>query len=380
MDSDDHCFSHFSRDDILKIAEHGLTRLYSGQSIIIYEGDDSDALYVILEGKVKVFVSDDTGKEIILNIQGPLEYFGELSLIDRAPRSASVMTMERTRVAYLSRSSFEQCLAENPSLALKLLSSMVQRVRSLTSVVKGLALREVHGRVVHTLMKLARAQDGKLIIEQRLTHRDIADMVGASREMVSRVMRDLTAAGYIVTDRRFIKALLSQTQKGVLDSELTTNSDPRWKYVKLRRYLAYLERSIQTGTQWAVFEPNDASLWAGVRESIERLLIHEWRSGRLPGRRSKDAFFVRCDSSTMTQDDLDHGRMVCLVGVAPVRPTEFVVFRVIRFVDAGRGRRVRRARALLSARHLAVSLQNSRRIASGCVLRIACSIQSPKES
>ncbi|WP_028079971.1 phage tail sheath family protein [Solimonas soli] len=108
----------------------------------------------------------------------------------------------------------------------------------------------------------------------------------------------------------------------------TISSDPEWKYVNLRRYFAYLERSIDKGTQWAVFEPNGERLWANVRRTIEDFLLNEWQNGALLGDKPEKSFFVKCDRSTMSQNDLDNGRLVCLVGVAPLRPAEFVIFRV----------------------------------------------------
>jgi len=108
----------------------------------------------------------------------------------------------------------------------------------------------------------------------------------------------------------------------------TISSDPEWKYVNVRRYFAYLERSIDKGTQWTVFEPNGEQLWANVRRTIENFLINEWQSGALLGDKPEKAFFVRCDRSTMTQNDLDHGRLIGLIGVAPLKPAEFVIFRI----------------------------------------------------
>jgi uncharacterized protein len=108
----------------------------------------------------------------------------------------------------------------------------------------------------------------------------------------------------------------------------TVSSDPEWKYVNLRRYFAYLEHSIDRGTQWAVFEPNGEALWANVRRTIEDFLLNEWQNGALLGDKPEKAYFVRCDRSTMTQNDLDNGRLVCLIGVAPLRPAEFVIFRI----------------------------------------------------
>lgn len=107
----------------------------------------------------------------------------------------------------------------------------------------------------------------------------------------------------------------------------TMSSDPEWRYVPVRRLAIFLEHSIERSTQWAVFEPNDERLWAAMRSTVGDFLMSIWQSGGLPGDKPEDAFFVRCDRSTMTQDDLDKGRLVCLVGYAPVSPAEFVVFR-----------------------------------------------------
>jgi uncharacterized protein len=108
----------------------------------------------------------------------------------------------------------------------------------------------------------------------------------------------------------------------------TISSDPEWKYVNLRRYFAYLERSIDKGTQWAVFEPNGERLWANVRRTISDFLFNEWQNGALLGEKPDKAFFVKCDRSTMSQNDIDNGRLVCLIGVAALRPAEFVIFRI----------------------------------------------------
>jgi hypothetical protein len=143
-----------------------------------------------------------------------------------------------------------------------------------------------------------------------------------------------------------LEMLLNQAQQSVLNTEgincirvfegrgvrlwgaRTISSDSEWKYVNVRRYFAYLEHSIDQGTQWAVFEPNDERLWAEVERSVEQFLLREWQNGGLAGVRAEEAFFVRCDRSTMTQNDIDNGRLVCLVGVAVVRPAEFVIFRI----------------------------------------------------
>jgi uncharacterized protein len=108
----------------------------------------------------------------------------------------------------------------------------------------------------------------------------------------------------------------------------TMSSDPEWKYVNVRRLFIYLEHSIDKGTQWAVFEPNNSRLWANIRQTVENFLLVQWNNGALLGDKPEDAYFVRCDRTTMTQNDLDNGRLICLIGVAPVYPAEFVIFRI----------------------------------------------------
>lgn len=116
----------------------------------------------------------------------------------------------------------------------------------------------------------------------------------------------------------------------------TMSSDPEWKYVSVRRTLLYLQASIERGTQWALFEPNGSGLWARLRSTIEDFLTTTWRDGALVGIRPEQAFFVRCDATTMSQADLDAGRLVCEIGVAPVRPAEFVIFRIGQWTASAR--------------------------------------------
>jgi phage tail sheath protein FI len=108
----------------------------------------------------------------------------------------------------------------------------------------------------------------------------------------------------------------------------TMSSDPEWKYVNVRRLFIYLEHSIDKATQWAVFEPNNERLWTNIRQTIEDFLLVQWKSGALMGSKPEDAYFVRCDRTTMTQNDLDNGRLICLIGVSPVKPAEYVIFRI----------------------------------------------------
>ena len=200
-------FADLPDEDIESISNLAATRTYPKNTIIISEGDDSDSLYVVLSGKVKVFLSDDDGREIIINILGEGEYFGELALLDDAPRSASVMTSEECKLAVISKSSFEDCLFKNPQLSLRVIKELSKRMRSLTQNVKSLALMDVYGRVARTLLDMAEPMETNrelLVVRQKLTQRDIASMVGASREMVSRILKDLTTGGYITIQNKTI--------------------------------------------------------------------------------------------------------------------------------------------------------------------------------
>jgi CRP/FNR family cyclic AMP-dependent transcriptional regulator len=197
-------FSGLGKQDLAAIAEHAITKNYPADSIIISEGDLSDSLYLILYGKVKVYVSNAEGAEAILNIMGTGEFFGEMALLDNVPRSASVMTLEPTRLSMITKQAFRDCLAKQPDVAYNLISALNQRVRALTENVKSLALLDVYGRVARTLITIAVKQDEHFIVDPKLTHQDIANMVGASREMVSRVLKDMVTKGYVKTEGRRI--------------------------------------------------------------------------------------------------------------------------------------------------------------------------------
>jgi CRP/FNR family cyclic AMP-dependent transcriptional regulator len=180
------------------LAKHGTVKAYPKNAVIVSEGDRSDSLYVILTGKVKVYLADEEGKEMVLNTQGPGEYFGEI-MLDEGPRSASVMTLEPSKFSIVSREQFNQFLAQSPEVTLELVRSLIHRVRELTKKVSELALLDVYGRVRGLLLELATEQDGKLMVE-RLTQQDMASRVGCAREMISRILKDLRTGGYIKDD------------------------------------------------------------------------------------------------------------------------------------------------------------------------------------
>lgn len=197
-------FSGLSEADMAAISSLAVTRRFPKNTLVICEGDTSDSLYVVLSGKVKVFLSDEEGKEVTLNLQSAGEYFGELAILDEAPRSASVMTTEDTKLAILSRAAFEKCMEQHSTIALTIMRGLARRLRELTENVRSLALMDVYGRVARLLLEMSEEQDGKNVIQQRLTQRDIASMVGASREMVSRILRDLSIGGYITIENKVI--------------------------------------------------------------------------------------------------------------------------------------------------------------------------------
>jgi len=198
-------FQGLSKTDMAALSSHAVIRTHKKNTIVIHEGDHSDSLYVILAGRVRIFLSDEDGKEVDLNILCPGEYFGELAALDNFPRSASVITLEECRFTVVSKKEFDSCLTKNPQIAVRIIDELSARFRSMTENVKSLALMDVYGRVARTLINLAaESDDGKLVIKQKLTQQDLANMVGASREMVSRILKDLTKGGYITVKNKYI--------------------------------------------------------------------------------------------------------------------------------------------------------------------------------
>jgi len=192
-------FSGLSPQEIATLADGAIVRTFPKNTIVVTEGERSDSLYVILSGRVRVFVSDEHGKDLVINIEGPGEYFGELAL-DEGPRSASVATLEPCKMAVIANEVLRGFLASHPEAALQLIRGLIARTRRTTESLKDLALLDVYGRVAKLLLELAREADGRLVIDERLTQQDIADRVSASREMVSRILKDLTTGGYITNE------------------------------------------------------------------------------------------------------------------------------------------------------------------------------------
>jgi CRP/FNR family cyclic AMP-dependent transcriptional regulator len=190
-------------EELRALAAQGVLRTFPKNTIVVSEGDETDSLYVIVGGRVKVFVADEDGREIVLATQGPGDYFGEM-VLDGGPRSASVMTLEPSRFAVIPKACFRAFLTSHPDFSMHLVERLIRRTRALTDNVKSLALMNVYGRVARTLLELAVKENGSLVVPEKLTQQDVANRVGASREMVSRIFKDLVAGGYISIDKKRI--------------------------------------------------------------------------------------------------------------------------------------------------------------------------------
>ncbi len=174
---------------------------------IVNEGDPGSALYIVISGRLKVMISNKTGKEVVLAILEQGDYFGEMALLDSGTRSACVITAEASELLLLGKEDFHSCLFSNPKLGTAIMSCLVQRLREANKKIGNLALLDVYGRVASALHDLAEIKDNEHIVPKNITRQDIADMVGASREMVGRVLFELRARGLIETSGRTIKLI-----------------------------------------------------------------------------------------------------------------------------------------------------------------------------
>ncbi len=175
-------------------------RRFRRGELIVEQGQKSDALYILLTGRVRVMTSDKRGREVILATLQMGDYIGEMSLIDNQAHSATVRAEIQTDVLILGRAEFLRCLQDNSGMAIAVMKRLVQRLRQADRKIESLALMDVYGRVARTLMEQANEEDnGALVVREKISRQDIAKMVGASREMVSRVMKDLEERGFVQT-------------------------------------------------------------------------------------------------------------------------------------------------------------------------------------
>ena len=186
------------------LAERGSMRNWRKNTIILQEGDPGDTLFVILKGSVKAYAMDAEGRELIFGIMQAGDYFGEMSL-DGGPRSASIVAEEPCTCAVVTRASVLEHLMVHPEFAIELIAKTIRRARLATDTARNIALLDVYGRVAHCLEDLAESRiDGSVWVKQKLTHQDIASRIGSSREMVSRLIKDLERGGYIEQRERRI--------------------------------------------------------------------------------------------------------------------------------------------------------------------------------
>ncbi|PIE39542.1 MAG: Crp/Fnr family transcriptional regulator [Gammaproteobacteria bacterium] len=198
-------FQGLAAEELEALMASSSMRSFPKNTVVIHENDPADSLFIIDSGKVKVYCSDKNGKEFIMNTEGPGDYFGELALLDDATRSASVRTVEKSSFIIIYKDDFNRVLDNHPNIARQLITNLAQRVRKLTADVKSLALQDVYGRVANVLMDMSEERgDGTSFIPEKLTQQDIADRVGASREMVARILKDLTIGEYIRFEGRHI--------------------------------------------------------------------------------------------------------------------------------------------------------------------------------
>lgn len=199
-------FAALTPEAVATLEQHSAVRNFRKNTVVIQKGDESSTLYAVVEGRLKVSIADNEGKEVILNTLGPGDHFGELAILGEGPRTATVITLEDSRLLTMSRSAFLDCLAKHPDIALALIRHLADRVAQLTEQVASLALRDVYSRVRETLTANAVEEDGKLVTG-RFTQSEIAQMVGSSREMVSRIFKELREGGYISLDDKRVTIL-----------------------------------------------------------------------------------------------------------------------------------------------------------------------------
>lgn len=196
-------FANLTEEELGRVSDAARERSYPKNSVILFEDDPGDALYVVLRGRVKVVLIGEDGREVILSVLSDGDFFGEMSLIDDEPRSAHVIAMEDSNLLVLRREDFQQALQDHPRIALGLLRALSRRLRRADEKIGSLVLLDVLGRVARLLLELADEHDG-VTITRRVTHHTIAQMIGSSRETVSRTMRDLADRGLIEVSRRSI--------------------------------------------------------------------------------------------------------------------------------------------------------------------------------
>ena len=199
-------FSQLDESALRALVPRGVTREFPKRSVIVNQGDDTRSFYVLLSGRVKAYLTDDQGREIVVNTIEAGDYFGEL-MLHGGPRAASIMTLEPCRVFMIPHGDIEKLLAANPAFARDLIVRLISKVRDLTAMVLDLAVKDVYSRFLRYVTDHAVDQGGVQVVPERLTQHEIAARIGGSREMVSRIMRELAAGGYVAVEAKRIRVL-----------------------------------------------------------------------------------------------------------------------------------------------------------------------------
>lgn len=192
-------FSGLDESELQRLSQVAMRRRAGRNEQVVRAGEDAESLIVLLTGRAKVTNFDEEGREIILAWLGPGEFFGEMGLIDGSPRSASVVAVEPCELLTIGKTEFQRCMQDNFQVAQKLMQILVRRLREADRNIESLALLDVYGRVARLLLDLSEEEGGKRLVRQKISKQDMARMIGASREMVSKVMRDLEVGGYIIS-------------------------------------------------------------------------------------------------------------------------------------------------------------------------------------
>jgi CRP/FNR family transcriptional regulator, cyclic AMP receptor protein len=197
-------FSNLPEGALIFIAAHARIRAYPKGVVVIQEGDEARALFVVLSGAVKAYVSDTRGREFVLNTLMAPAYFGELALLGALERTASVVTTCPTQLIVISRECIESICTNYPKSAFDLIAGLARCAQALTAKVRALAMMDVYQRLAQELHALSAPKEDERVLPDRITHQDLADRIGASREMVSRILKDLVAGGYLSIEKKHI--------------------------------------------------------------------------------------------------------------------------------------------------------------------------------
>jgi CRP/FNR family cyclic AMP-dependent transcriptional regulator len=193
-------FSGLDESELERLSKVAMRRRAARGEQVVRAGEDAETLIVMLTGRAKVTNFDEEGREIILAWLSPGEFFGEMGLIDGSPRSANVVAVEPCELLVLGKHEFQRCMQDNFQVVQKLMQILVRRLREADRNIESLALLDVYGRVARLLLDMSEDESGKRVVRQKISKQDMARMIGASREMVSKVMRDLEIGGYIISD------------------------------------------------------------------------------------------------------------------------------------------------------------------------------------